>query len=166
MKDIKKRLYVVILAGGRGERFWPQSRFDMPKQNLKLTGSKTMLQETFSRALSIVSSDKIYVVTGAECAGKTARDLPRVRKSRMLVEPCARNTAAAIGWASAVIAGRDPDAIIAVIPSDHLIGNIVSHLVNANKDIQIRQTKIFYKVDPEYGRRVAEGLGLNMKDIE
>ncbi len=123
MRDLKRRLYMVILAGGRGERFWPQSRFDMPKQNLKLLGPKTMLQKTFSRALSIVPADKIYVVTGAECAGKTARDLPRVSKSRMLIEPCGRNTAAAIGWASAVISGRDPDAIIAVTPSDHLIGN-------------------------------------------
>ncbi len=113
----------VIMAGGRGERFWPKSRNNCPKQFLSLTKDKeTMIQKTVNRLLPIVEKDDIFIVTNAAYIGLVKQQLPEIPEQNILAEPCARNTAPCIALAAAVISKKYDDAIMLVLPSDHLIG--------------------------------------------
>ena len=114
-------LYAVILAGGRGERFWPWSRKDRPKQLLPITGSGTMLEETVERILPLIPEERILLITGRELAGVIARQCPRLQNSRIIAEPKSRNTAAAIGLAAVMLREEDPQAVMAVLSADHQI---------------------------------------------
>jgi len=118
-RPIKKNIYAVIIAGGRGERFWPKSRIRTPKQTLKLMGKRSLIQETVSRISTIVPNDRIYVITNKEQLGSIKADLPSIKN--IVSEPAARNTAAACGLAAMIIKKRDPRATMIVLPSDHLI---------------------------------------------
>ncbi len=145
--------HVVILAGGRGTRFWPRSRTRTPKQLLNIVGRETMLEQTFARLASLIPPSHIWVVTNSEQAASVRRQLPRVPASQILAEPIGRNTAAAIGLAAAHISrhrrrdqpkrrtlnrdGVTPeqmkpdqlsgnienDALMAVVPADHFIAD-------------------------------------------
>lgn len=117
--------YVVILAGGSGTRFWPSSRSALPKQFLSLVGNKTMLQETLSRVQSKVSGDQIYIVSNKRFAKIIEKQTKafKVPKANILLEPSGKNTAPAIAWAASAIYSRNPNAVMAVLPSDHLIQN-------------------------------------------
>ena len=116
-------MYAVIIAGGRGERFWPASRLHKPKQFLNLVGKMTMLRATYDRILKIVPPENIIVVTN-KILSKRVRDLiPELRPRNILIEPKARNTAPAIGLAALYIMEIDPDAVMAVFPADHVIRN-------------------------------------------
>lgn len=113
----------VIMAGGRGERFWPKSRNSCPKQFLSLTpDGETMIQKTVKRLLPIVDMEDIYIVTNAAYTELVLGQLPDLPRSNILAEPCARNTAPCIAFAAAVIGRKYEDAIMLVLPSDHLIG--------------------------------------------
>lgn len=114
-------LYTVILAGGRGERFWPLSRVDRPKQLLALNGEKTMLAETIERVLPLVPIDRTYVVTGAHLESAVREALPGLNRENLLAEPCGRNTCMAIGLAAAEIGRKDPDGVMLVLSADHRI---------------------------------------------
>lgn len=115
---------IVIMAGGKGERFWPQSRSHMPKQFLSLTGDGiTMIQHTVRRLESIVSKEDMFVVTNKEYREIVLSQLPDIPEENVLAEPIARNTAPCIAFASAVIREKYGDAIMLVLPSDHLIKN-------------------------------------------
>jgi mannose-1-phosphate guanylyltransferase len=114
-------LHAVILAGGRGTRFWPLSTGRRPKQLLRILGQRTMIQETADRLTPLVPSERRWVVTGTEHAVEVARQLPSLRSAQLLVEPEGRNTAPAIGLAARYIAARDPEAIMVVLPADHVI---------------------------------------------
>jgi mannose-1-phosphate guanylyltransferase len=116
-------VHAVILAGGSGTRFWPASRRDRPKQLLPLAGDEPLIAATVRRLDPLVPPDRVWIATGARLEGATAVALPRVPRAQILVEPVARNTAAPIGWAAATIARRDPDALVAVLPADHFIGD-------------------------------------------
>ena len=118
-------VHAVILAGGSGTRFWPASRRLRPKQLLPLAGreGESLIAATVRRLDPIVPPERVWVATGPRIAEATATALPRVPRSQILVEPVARNTAAPIGWAAAMIARKDPDAIVAVLPADHFIGD-------------------------------------------
>jgi mannose-1-phosphate guanylyltransferase len=118
---IEGRLHVVILAGGRGTRFWPLSTAKRPKQLLKILGQRTMIQETAERLSPLVPNDRFWVVTGKEHAVEVARQLPELRSAQLLVEPQGRNTAPAIALAAKHIAARDPQAVMIVLPADHVI---------------------------------------------
>lgn len=114
-------LNILIMAGGKGERFWPKSRIHTPKQLLNLTGNGTMIQETVSRIRGIAEPSRIYIVTSDLYAGPIHRMLPEIPEENIIVEPEERNTAPCIGLASLIIGAKDPDGTMAVLASDHII---------------------------------------------
>ena len=115
-------MYATILAGGIGTRLWPRSRQEQPKQFTDITGNGvTMIQETALRLEGVVSSDHLFVVTGAAFAGLAREQLPQVPVEQILVEPSGRNTAPAIGLACIHLQRSDPHAVLAVLPADHVI---------------------------------------------
>lgn len=117
-------IYCVIMAGGKGERFWPKSRQKMPKQLISLTNDgKTMIQLTVERMQKMIKSENIYIATGEEYASQISYQLPDIPTSNILVEPMGKNTAACIGLAAIHIYNKDPEAIMIVLPSDHIIQN-------------------------------------------
>jgi mannose-1-phosphate guanylyltransferase len=124
MTDMK-RVHAVILAGGSGTRFWPASRRMLPKQLLPLAGAtdEPLIAATLRRLAPIVPAERVWIATGTRLVDATAAALPLVPKTHFLAEPVARNTAPCIGWASATIARLDPEAIVAVLPADHHIGD-------------------------------------------
>ncbi len=111
----------VLLAGGRGTRFWPRSRMRTPKQLLNITGGETMLRETAARLEPLIPSRDLWVVTNVEQAAAVRRQLRGVPAAHVLAEPVGRNTAAAIGLAAIHLAHERVDAVMAVLPSDHHI---------------------------------------------
>jgi mannose-1-phosphate guanylyltransferase len=115
-------MYAAILAGGVGTRLWPRSRQDRPKQFTDITGSgRTMIQDTALRLEGIVSSEGLYVVTGAAFAALAREQLSAVPLEQILVEPSGRNTAPAIGLACVHLQRKEPQAVLAVLPADHVI---------------------------------------------
>ncbi len=118
-------MYIVLMAGGAGTRFWPLSRFETPKQLLKIAGEKTMLQETFDRVAPLTDKDKILIITGAHLAQKVAEQLPDLPEKNIIAEPFGRNTAPCIALASAIIRKRSggDGAVSVILPADHLIGD-------------------------------------------
>ena len=116
------KVTAVIMAGGRGERFWPKSRGNYPKQFLSLTkDGETMIQKTVKRLLPMVAMDDVFVVTNVNYAALVKEQLPQLPEENILLEPCARNTAPCIGLAAAVIRKKYGEAMMLVLPSDHLI---------------------------------------------
>lgn len=113
--------HAVILAGGRGTRFWPRSRTRTPKQLLNIVGGRKMLQQTVERLLAVFPSKRIWAVTNQEQAAEVAKQVPGLARSRILSEPVGRNTAAAIGLAAVHLAHAGKDALMAVLPADHYI---------------------------------------------
>src|SRR5690349_224015 len=119
---MNKNLFVVLMAGGVGVRFWPYSRNAKPKQFLDVLGTgKTLLQSTFERFLPLCPPENIYVVTHEEHADLVKQQLPQISDEQILSEPMRKNTAACIGYASYKILKKNKEAIILVTPSDHLI---------------------------------------------
>ncbi len=117
-------MYAVILAGGSGTRFWPLSRETTPKQLLSIFGDTTMIQQTFKRLNKSIPVENIYIVTGQKYSYDIKNQLVDVCGSdrfKMLIEPEGKNTAPAIGLAAIHIRKKSPNAVIAVIPSDHII---------------------------------------------
>ncbi len=113
--------YAVIMAGGRGERFWPRSRQARPKQFLTLAGDRSLLQQTVDRLRPMFAPDHVYVVLGSNHLNLAREQLPEVPPENFIVEPEGRNTAPCIGLAAIHIHWRDPDAGMLVCPADHLI---------------------------------------------
>ncbi len=121
----KKQLMqcAVILAGGRGTRFWPRSRKRTPKQLLDIVSARSMLRETADRLAPLFPANHLWVVTNDEQAAGVRRELPRVPRTHILAEPMGRNTAAAIGLAAIHLAQEHGDALMAVLPADHYIAD-------------------------------------------
>jgi len=117
----RSRRYAVIMAGGSGTRFWPWSRSGRPKQLLPLCSTTSMLADTVRRVSRIVPRENVIVVTGAALRRAVRRDLPQLRRDQILCEPEGRNTAACIAWAAIEIVHRSPDAVMAVLPADHVV---------------------------------------------
>ncbi len=112
----------LIMAGGHGERFWPRSRRNLPKQFLSLTNDgKTLIQLTVDRIRPLVDSEDIYISTNKDYADLIHEQLPDIPKENILFEPVGRNTAPCIGMGAAFVSKKYEDALMIVLPSDHLI---------------------------------------------
>jgi mannose-1-phosphate guanylyltransferase len=122
MPEKKLSAHAVILAGGRGTRFWPRSRTRTPKQLLRIVGKSTMLQQTVERLRPLIPRNNIWSVTNAEQAVALRKQLPATSRGKVLREPLGRNTAAAIALAAIHIRHAvKGDALMAVLPADHYI---------------------------------------------
>jgi len=122
VKSAEPLAHAVILAGGRGTRFWPRSRTRTPKQLLNIVGQLTMIQQTVGRLSPLFPPSSVWVVTNGEQAAEVRRQLPAVPARHILAEPVGRNTAAAIGLAAVhLLRAASPDALMAILPADHII---------------------------------------------
>jgi mannose-1-phosphate guanylyltransferase len=127
----------VLLAGGRGTRFWPRSRRRTPKQLLNIVGDKTMLRMTLDRLLPVFGARNFWVVTNHEQAAAVRRQLPGVPPSHILAEPIGRNTAAAIGLAAIHLEREHGDALMAVVPSDSYVADPESYRTVIRAALQV-----------------------------
>lgn len=113
--------YALILAGGRGTRFWPRSRKRSAKQVLRFFGERALIQQTVDRLSGVIPSKNVWVVTNELLQQEIRKQLPNVRRQQVIAEPSQRNTAPCIALAAQVLAEIDPEAVLGVFPADHLI---------------------------------------------
>lgn len=114
-------MYAVIMAGGKGTRFWPRSREDRPKQLLNIVGQRSMLQQTVARITRLLPPENVLVVAGGNHGEEVHNQLTELPKENIILEPIGRNTAACIGLAALLVQQRDSAAVMTVLPADHLI---------------------------------------------
>src|SRR5580693_4012280 len=119
----KTNFYPVILAGGRGTRFWPLSRKKRAKQLLALDGKETMIQQAVTRLLPLAPVKHLWVITNNDSRPAILKQLPKLPKAQVLAEPMGRNTAPAIGLAAFLLLRENPEAVIGLFPSDHVIAD-------------------------------------------
>jgi mannose-1-phosphate guanylyltransferase len=133
-------MYAVIMAGGKGARFWPRSRNRLPKHLLDICNERTIIQETVERIIPLTPPEKILIVTGASHARELIGQLPQIPPENILIEPVGRNTAPCIGLAALVVRKRAGNAVMAVLPSDHLIADEehFRHVLAAAADMAAR----------------------------
>lgn len=129
--------YPVILAGGRGTRFWPLSRKKRAKQLLALDGKQTMIQQTVARLTPLAPSKKFWVITNDDLRPAILKQLPKLPQGQVLAEPVGRNTAPAIGLAAFLLLRKDPDAVIGLFPSDHVIADEKRYRETMERGIEI-----------------------------
>lgn len=129
----------VIMAGGKGERFWPKSRTNLPKQFLNISGNKSMIQQSINRLEKMVDISQIFVVTNELYAELIKAQIPNLPYGNIIIEPVGRNTAPCIGLASIIIEDRFPESTMIVIPSDHIIGNEEGFIKILNTAVEVAQ---------------------------
>ncbi len=117
-------IYSVIMAGGVGSRFWPLSRRRNPKHLLSLFDDEPLISETINRILPVTSLENVIIVTNGTQAPLISKAYPALQPSNFLIEPVGRNTAPCIGLAAVKIRKADPEAVMIVLPADHLIDDI------------------------------------------
>src|SRR5215468_2945501 len=138
MTTDKLTVHAVILAGGRGTRFWPRSRSKTPKQLLNIIGKTTMLEQTVERLRSLIPAERIWTVTNAEQVTALKKQLPTSARKRVLTEPLGRNTAAAIALAAIhVRQAAKGDALLAVLPADQFIAQPERYRQIVKKALQL-----------------------------
>ena len=115
--------YPVILAGGRGTRFWPLSRRKRAKQLLALDGKQSMIQQTVARLLPLAPAKKFWIITNEDLRPAIAKQLPKLSPTQILAEPVGQNTAPAVGMAAFLLLHENPNAVIGMFPSDHVIAD-------------------------------------------
>ena len=113
--------YGLILAGGRGTRFWPRSRRARAKQVLSIFGERSLIQSTVDRLSALIPPERLWVLTNEHLRGEIVRQLPSIPQRQILSEPVQRNTAPAIGLAAHILHSLDTDAVMGVFPADHVI---------------------------------------------
>ena len=116
-----KDRFVIIMAGGRGERFWPVSREQTPKQLIKLLGDTSFLQQAVARVTPLVPMENIFVITNAVQAPEVRKQLPKLPKENVVAEPVGRDTCAAVTLGAAIVGARSTTGVMAVLPADHVI---------------------------------------------
>ena len=129
--------YPVILAGGRGTRFWPLSRQKRAKQLLALDGKQTMIQQTVARLLPLAPSRRVWVITNQDLRPAILKQLPALSKAQVLAEPIGRNSAPAIGLAAFLLLREHPEAVIGMFPSDHVIADKKAYGLTIQRGIEI-----------------------------
>ena len=117
----RKDRYIIIMAGGRGERFWPVSRERKPKQLITLLGERSFLQQTVDRVKPVAPLENILIITNAVQAAAVRRQLSELPKRNIIGEPCGRDTCAAVALGTALVGGRSQNGVMAVLPADHVI---------------------------------------------
>ncbi len=120
---MNSRHHALILAGGRGTRFWPRSRKRFAKQVLNVVGERSLIQSTVDRLAPLIPHERMWVLTNDQLRDTIARQLPELPRKQILAEPMQRNTAPAIGLAAQILHSVDPDAVMGVFPSDHVVGD-------------------------------------------
>lgn len=113
--------FIIIMAGGRGERFWPVSRETSPKQLITILGERSFLQSTVDRVLPLVPEENIFIITNVAQAAEVKRQLPELPPDNVIAEPCGRDTCAAVALGAALVGQKNPNGIMAVLPADHVI---------------------------------------------
>ena len=136
-----KHFYAVIMAGGRGGRFWPMGRKKNPKQLLPLTGDTSMLRDTVDRLNGLTEKDHILIMTNSDIAEKVRCQLPDLPAENIIVEPEGRDTAPCIALAAALLNRRDPDSVMCVMPADHVISPVEILQETLRKAGELAQTK-------------------------
>jgi len=116
-----EHFYALIMAGGRGTRFWPRSRKARSKQVLPVLGEASLLQQTYARLRPLVDPERFLVITNGSLREEIVRQLPEVPSAQLIAEPVARNTAPCVGLAARILLARDPEAVMGVFPADHVI---------------------------------------------
>ena len=147
-------LHAVIMAGGSGTRFWPQSRAGRPKQFLRLLGEETLLEATLNRVAGWIPSERTWVVTNQAHAAETRRQLPALDPANILQEPCGRNTAPCIGLAALQVTARDPEGMMLVMPADHFVPDAAAFRTAVERAVSIVKEDpaalILFGVRPTY----------------
>ena len=131
------QFYPVILAGGRGTRFWPLSRKRRAKQLLALDGKQTMLQQTLARLAPMAAPSRFWIITNNDLRPAILRQLPKLPPQQILAEPAGRNTAPAIGLAAFLLLRHAPDAVLGLFPSDQVIADPAQYRATLSRGIEI-----------------------------
>jgi mannose-1-phosphate guanylyltransferase len=129
--------YPIILAGGRGTRFWPLSRKRRAKQLLALDGKHTMIQQAVARLAPMAAPGNFWVITNDDLRAAVMRQLPKLPAKHIIAEPVGRNTAPAIGLAAFLLLRHDPDAVLGLFPSDHVIADPAGYRKTLSRGIEI-----------------------------
>ncbi len=116
-----KDWFVIIMAGGKGERFWPVSREKSPKQLITILGKRSFLQQSYDRVAALVPTKNIIIITNKVQAPQVAKQLPKLPKENIIAEPCGRDTCAAVTLGAAIVGQRSTNGVMAVLPADHVI---------------------------------------------
>jgi mannose-1-phosphate guanylyltransferase len=124
----KSNYYGLILAGGRGTRFWPRSRRKSAKQVLRFLGERSLIQQTIDRLKPVLPPERIWILTNDHLRAEIVRQLPEVPAAQILAEPAQRNTAPAIGLAARILHDIDPHSVMGVFPADHMISRPARYL--------------------------------------
>lgn len=132
-----RHVHLVVMAGGSGTRFWPLSRRARPKQLIDLTGAGSLLARTFARVWPLAPASRSWMVVGTHHAGACQADVPEVPARHVLVEPVAKNTAAAVGLAAVHVRHLEPDAVMLVLPADHHVKDEVAFLAALEKAVAL-----------------------------
>lgn len=134
-------LYAVIIAGGRGKRFWPLSREARPKQLIALDGNATFLRKTIDRILPLVPAERIYIVTAESHSAPVFELAPDIPRENVIVEPVGKNTAPAVALPAAILREKNRDAFMAVFPADHVIGKEEIFIEDIKRAAEIADSK-------------------------
>lgn len=133
----RSHFYPVILAGGRGTRFWPLSRKRRAKQLLALDGNRTMIQQTVERLAPMAAGSRFRIITNDDLRPAIIRQLQKLDPKQIIAEPVGRNTAPAIGLAAFLLLREDPESVLGLFPSDHVIGDPKRYRATLAKGIEI-----------------------------
>lgn len=117
----KSNLYALIMAGGRGTRFWPRSRKRHAKQVLTVFGDRSLLQQTVDRISAVVPAERTWILTNPDSRAEIVRQLPQLPKRQVIAEPAQRNTGPCNALAASILHSVDPDAVVGVFPADHVV---------------------------------------------
>ena len=150
---MKSNCYSVIIAGGKGTRFWPLSRARRPKQLLKILSNRSLIDETAERVRALTQSSRTLVVTVAEQVDAMRKELRALPRQNFIAEPQGKNTAPCIGLAALEILRRDPDGVMIVLPADHWVANVKTfqQTLKAAVELAVRQDLLItIGIRPDY----------------